>query len=482
VPGRLQKVAALSVAAWAFASSSAFADPDGLGARAASPVDPARDRTALELSESNAVSRWSLRAGASHDAWDPTLTTAFPRFDWRSAIAGDVSRASLALDWQHRLGPGQVSATAFGRLARTEVIDGKGGPVTVEQRLNDSLLGAALGWNAGGRFAGLPVSNSFSASFRNTGRDARAGALDERGEIRSDREDRLDASATSLAASTGIALPMGIRADAGVRLDTLRANVRSDLPGQAGAVQAQSIAPHVRLTLPVAGGRAFVSLARGSQTQPMGVLMDPRNGSAVARLDPSANMDNVEIGFQRRLPLGIETTVSMFRARSDTELLLSGETGITDLTRPTVRQGVQAVARYEPSSWLALDFHGVALHARFADGAAEYVPGAAERGASAAATLRLPAGFSASLAMNYLGKRSGIQETLPIAASTFVNARFARNLSKDTRVSLDFFNLSGQKLRDVDYFSASRLAGPAQDSLLSPAEPRGLRLWLKTTF
>jgi hypothetical protein len=41
-------------------------------------------------------------------------------------------------------------------------------------------------------------------------------------------------------------------------------------------------------------------------------------------------------------------------------------------------------------------------------------------------------------------------------------------------VSLDLFNLFDQKLRDVDYFSASRLA--------DQAEPRGVRLRLKTTF
>lgn len=442
----------------------------------------AQDRTALELSEANALTRWSLRAGASHDAWDPTLTTAFPRFDWRSAIAGDVSRASLALDWQRRLGMGQLSASAFGRLARTEVSDAKGGPVTVEQRLNDSLLGAAVSWNTGGRFAGLPASHSLSASFRNTGRDARAGALDERGEIRSDREDRLAASSTSLAASTGIALPLGIRAEAGVRFDTLRASVRSDLPDHAGAVNAQAIAPYLRLRAPLAGGEAFLAISRGSDSQPLAAMVDARNGASIARLDPSASTENFQVGYQRRLLFGIETTVSMFRARSDSELLLSGDTAITEFTRPTVRQGVQAAARYEPMRWLGLDFHGMVVHSRFADRAAEYVPGAAERSFSAAATLRMPADFTASLALNYLGKRSGIDETLPVAASTFVNARFARNLSKRTSVSLDVFNVFDQKLRDVDYFSASRLAGPAQDSLFNPAEPRGLRLWLKTTF
>lgn len=195
---------------------------------------------------------------------------------------------------------------------------------------------------------------------------------------------------------------------------------------------------------------------------------------------PASN--NVEIGFQRHLPLGIEAKVSMFRATSEDPVVFAGATALTQFTRPMLRQGVQANAHYQPYPWLAFDFHGVSLQSRFADGAAEDIAGAPERAASAAGTLRIPSGWSASLALNYLAKRSGIAETLRVSDSTYVNARFARDLSKNTRVSLDLFNVLGQKLHDTDYFLAPRLGGPSQDALFSPAEPRGLRLWLKTTF
>jgi outer membrane receptor protein involved in Fe transport len=204
----------------------------------------------------------------------------------------------------------------------------------------------------------------------------------------------------------------------------------------------------------------------------------------VERLDPVVNSDTAEIGFRRRLPFGIETTVSLFRATSDLEALLAGENAITEFSRPTVRQGVQLAAHYEPRRWLALDLNAMMLRARFADGGAEYVPGAAERNASASATVR-GYGWSASLLVSYLGKRSGIEEAASLRASTFVNARLSRSLSKNTRLSLDVFNLFDQRLRDVDYFSASHLAsafGPADSYLFNPAEPRGFRLKLRTTF
>src|SRR5207237_3470002 len=156
-------------------------------------------------------------------------------------------------------------------------------------------------------------------------------------------------------------------------------------------------------------GDMFVTLRRrtGRDGAVLAAMMDPRAGAAIGRLDPLAGSEMVEIGFRRRLPLGIETTVSMFRAASDLEVLLTGENEISEFSRPTVRQGVQATARYEPASWLRLELQATALHARFADGAAEYVPGASERNASAAATLRMPNGWSGSLLVSYLGRRAG---------------------------------------------------------------------------
>jgi outer membrane receptor protein involved in Fe transport len=205
---------------------------------------------------------------------------------------------------------------------------------------------------------------------------------------------------------------------------------------------------------------------------------------SVAFSDTPITSDTVEIGFRRRLPLGIETTVSMFRTAADHDALVNGENAITPFARPTVRQGVQFVAHHEPRSWVALDFNATMLHARYADGAAEYVPGAAERNASASATVR-GYGWSASLLVSYLGKRSGIEEPVSLRASTFVNARLSRSLSKNTRLSFDVFNLFDQRLRDIDYFTASRMSnasGAADSYLFNPAEPRGFRLKLRTTF
>ncbi|HUQ27783.1 MAG TPA: hypothetical protein VM051_04280 [Usitatibacter sp.] len=461
MPGRLQKVAALVAAAWGFATPSFAAEAQ------------ASARTALELSGSDAMERWSLSAGSSRGGWDPTDLAAFPRFDWRRAMRGEVARANLSFDWLRRIGTDFLEGGAHARLARTAVADGA---ASIEQRLRESSFGAALSWNGAAALAGLPASHRLGASFRASGRDAEAGAADERGERQLFREDRLNETGISLAGSSRISLPAGIHMELDARYEGYRARVRSDEAPRAGELSAQAMASHLRLTAPVPlAGEVFVTFDRGDAARNLAALIDLRNGAPVAHLDPASRRDTIEIGFRRRLPLGIETTVSMFRARSDLELLLTGENAITEFSRPTLRQGVKAVARYEPARWLALDFLATALRARFADGAGEYVPGAAQRSATATATLRMPKGWSAGLGVDYLGKRPGIDESASLASSTFVNARIARSLSRNTRVSLDLLNLFDQRLRDVDYFSASRLSS-------TPAEPRGLRLKLRTTF
>jgi len=76
--------------------------------------------------------------------------------------------------------------------------------------------------------------------------------------------------------------------------------------------------------------------------------------------------------------------------------------------------------------------------------------------------------------LSYLGKRTGLDERTSISGSTYVNAGLTRNLSRQTRVSLDLLNIFDRALHDVDYFSASRLT--------NQVEPRGIRLRLRTTF
>ena len=105
---------------------------------------------------------------------------------------------------------------------------------------------------------------------------------------------------------------------------------------------------------------------------------------------------------------------------------------------------------------------------------------------SAGATLKAPNGWRASLFVSSFGSRQPVEDNAArVKLSSFVNARLSRNLSKQTRVSVEIFNIFDHRLDNVDYFSTTRVwaqPGAGDNFLFNPAEPRGFRIRLRTSF
>ena len=100
--------------------------------------------------------------------------------------------------------------------------------------------------------------------------------------------------------------------------------------------------------------------------------------------------------------------------------------------------------------------------------------------------MKAPNGWSASLFVSSFGSRQTIEDnSVRFRPSSFVNARLSRNLSKRTRVSVEVFNVFDHSAGNVDYFSTTRVwaqPGAGDNFLFNPAEPRGFRIKLRTTF
>ena len=489
--GRVQKVAAFAAATSAFAASAQLASPNGPGGALAHPVVDPVAGTRFELSNGTAFDRWRLTAGSSRDS-DEVGPASFPRFDWTVAHASDLARANLAFDWQRRFGGGMLGASAFASGTRGDFGDAPAsalgsvpGERIFQQRSRESAFGGSVSWLGATRLPGLFATHAASLRLKSAGHDWQSGATDERGELQPTRHDRLGESAATFDLASDIALAHGVRAAAGVRYDSYRSAVRSDALADSGNVEASLVSPRFRLGLPMGRSEAFLAISRGfsGDDTRSATLIDPRTKAPVARLDPLATVESFQVGFRGHWLPGADTSVSMFRMKASDEIFLAGENTVTEFSRPTVRQGIQGAVRYEPYRWLSVDLQAASLTARFADGANEDVPGAAQRIVSAAATVRGSHGWSGSLLANSLGKRgdgyAGMRD------STFVNAQLARKLSRDTRVSLDLFNVFGHPLRDVDYLATTRLWSqpPSGDAMLpGPAQPRGVRLQLRVRF
>ena len=98
----------------------------------------------------------------------------------------------------------------------------------------------------------------------------------------------------------------------------------------------------------------------------------------------------------------------------------------------------------------------------------------------AAGTTAVSNGWRASLFVT----RPEVQDD-QLRGSNTVGARFSRRLSRDTRVSVDVFNVFDKKMDAIDPLAATRsLAHPAigDNYLFHPAEQRGVRVGIKLTF
>jgi hypothetical protein len=477
----------------AIASHAATAADEVHGLIATIPVADAP----IVISRADALEQWKLKASASRKPWDPTDDVFIPRFDARDALGGDASRASLAFEWQRAVGSGRLEAAAFARRSLLDLYsdlaraDGASSGERFEQRDRRGLFTGALRWSGASGLGSFDSSHSLTMRLRAESFDA-DGVLTapSREPLATMREDRLRQVNTGFDFANEIELASRLRWTSGLRYDAYRFATQSDLAGHAGQLSGRGPSWHGALIAELPGG-SELSIASGRGFLPgdprvPGAAFDPRTGAPVGRLDPLATLATTEISLRGSWLPQTSTSLGVFRSRSDAGLVFTGDAGLADLTRPTIRQGVELGAHYEPSSRLALDVRAAALRARFADGAAGYVPGAADRGMSAAATMRVPNGWTAMLLVNYLGRRHASEDGgVSVKPSSFVNARLSRNLSKSTRVTFDVFNVFDRHARDIDALSAARFwnqPGAADSFLFNPAEPRGFRIKLRTTF
>jgi hypothetical protein len=138
-------------------------------------------------------------------------------------------------------------------------------------------------------------------------------------------------------------------------------------------------------------------------------------------------------------------------------------------------------------SWSALELQSAALKARL-DGKMQVVPfmSAADHGASAGASMLSPGGWRASLFVTYFGSSyAPNDDVLRLKPSSFVSARLSHLVAKDTRLTMEAFNVFDQRSAGADPLILSRpwnAFGLNESYLTDPAEPRSFRIRLGWSF
>jgi Outer membrane receptor proteins, mostly Fe transport len=280
----------------------------------------------------------------------------------------------------------------------------------------------------------------------------------------------------------------------GLRADGYLFSVTSDRPENSGRRNAGIVSPKASFIVSpttsseiyASGGFGFHSNdARGTT-----ITVDPSSGERVSRVDPLVRSRGAELGLRLTPVFGLRTTASVWLLNLDSELLFTGDAGITELAAGSRRRGVTLANFYRPLPELSLDADLSFARARFVgvDVGANHIPGALENVFAGGATYASKAsGVFSALRLRHFGSYALVEDNASRSqSSNLVNADVGYQLRSGTRVQVIVLNVLNALADDIQYSYPSRLKGEGSEGTsdvhFHPVEPRQLRVAIGYRF
>ena len=274
----------------------------------------------------------------------------------------------------------------------------------------------------------------------------------------------------------------------GARADGYTFDVSSDRRENSGRRTAGILSPKASLIFtPTSGSEIYVSGGFGfhsNDARGTTITVDPSTGDSVARVDPLVRSRGTELGLRLTPITGLRSTLSLWLLNLDSELLFTGDAGITEPAAGSRRRGVTLANFYRPLPLLSLDADVSFARARFVgvDPGANHVPGALENVVAAGATFHpRETGIFSAVRLRHFGSYALIEDNTSRAnADNLVNADVGYQLRSGTRIQVSMLNLLNARADDIQYNYASRLKGESSDGTndvhFHPVEPRQVRV------
>ncbi|MBV9468470.1 MAG: TonB-dependent receptor [Abitibacteriaceae bacterium] len=284
-----------------------------------------------------------------------------------------------------------------------------------------------------------------------------------------------------------------LRTTAGLRYDHYNFNVNSSIPANSGTAHDAIVSPKFGLAFgPFKKTDYYFNLAQGfhsNDARGTTISLDPTTRTPVGRVTPLVRANEAEIGVRTAAIKNLQSTLSLWTLKFDSELLFTGDAGTTEPSRPSQRNGIEFSNYYTPSRFVTVDADFAYSKARFTDQdpVGNHIPGAIEGVFAAGIAYEKPTGFLGSLRLRYFGPRPLIEDnSVRSKSSTLVNGRIGYKLRNNVRLGIDVFNIFNAKVSDIDYYYASRLPGEPKDGVndvhTHPAESRSVRFGVTREF
>jgi outer membrane receptor protein involved in Fe transport len=300
------------------------------------------------------------------------------------------------------------------------------------------------------------------------------------------RQDHIVESSLGLYAENTTAWTTWFRTVAGLRGDTYRFKVASDNPLNSGSVSASIASPKLALIFgPWAKTEFYVNAGTGfhsNDARGANITVDPKTGDAADRVTPLVRSKGFELGVRTEIVPGLQSALSVYQLKFDSELIFQGDAGTTQAGRPSRRVGFEFSNYYKPLRWLTVDADIAFARARFRDfdPVGQRIPGAVEGVASLALAVNDLGPWFSAVQLRYFGPRPLIEDNSVRSRSTAtLNGRIGYKFSKASRIELEGFNLTNRKDSAIDYYYESRLRNEAvsvNDVHFHPIEPRSFRV------
>jgi TonB dependent receptor/TonB-dependent Receptor Plug Domain len=356
-----------------------------------------------------------------------------------------------------------------------------------EQFDDRKVFGVDPTWTFTGRWGERPMTNRVGLDLRrdDIGKVALYNTV-ERARLSAVREDKVGQTGAGLFYENTLQWNGWLRTIAGIRSDCYRARVDSSLEANSGSSSGHVTSPKLNFVFgPFDKTEYFLNFGHGfhsNDARGTTITVDPTTGGPAEKVKPLVKTRGEELGVRSEVVPGLQSSLSLWRLRLDSELVFVGDAGTTEAGRPSRRRGIEWSNRYVPKPSVIVDLDLSASRANFRDDdpVGNYIPGSIDKVASLGVTVNDIGRWSSTVHVRYFGPRPLIEDnSVRSQSSTIVSLRASYKLERRLRINFDVLNLFNREVNDIDYLYESRLrteSAPVSDIHFHPAEPRSFRI------
>ena len=239
-----------------------------------------------------------------------------------------------------------------------------------------------------------------------------------------------------------------------------------------------------------------------------GVTRNGQDVLAQTPVSPLTKATSAEVGVATKIIPNLETRLDIFLLKLKSELVFSGDAGVTSPNGSTTRTGIEWGNTYHINDWLSAELNTAFTRARFDKVAnpddlgcgdatptipcnptpaivGRYIPNSPTNVTNVGLTAQRDSGVFGALRARHFGESPLVEDnTAKSPAYTTVDAQVGYRAPR-WQATVDIFNIANVKWNDIAYYYASRLKNepsPVADYVVHSGVPRTFRAHFQYQF